>query len=161
MALSDSHLAALQSRLNYIAEIVDMIAEWSDARDRSILSLLDDIENDVLVIIGSESKPDEEDSTYIMHCSWTSDASKAGMYESLPKKVAAIMTLGIGKILLPAADVEKWVLNWRAAMQELLAAFTRSANLDQAMGRLMGLDIMLTNLLSFIAAMRLNPMIER
>ncbi|EHP44259.1 hypothetical protein OR16_04757 [Cupriavidus basilensis OR16] len=158
---SDAHIATLQSRLNYIAEVVEAVSQWSGDRARPVFALLNEIESDLLVIIGGESKDGREDSTYIMHSSWPADCSAAAMFESLPKRVVSVMNRGVGKVLLMDPEAEKWVVGWGSAMRDLASAFAGSANLEQSMGRLMALDIMLTNMLSFIASMRLNPMIEK
>ncbi|AOZ11087.1 hypothetical protein [Cupriavidus malaysiensis] len=161
MERTEAFLVSLRSRLSYIAEVADAVTQWADDRGSPVFLLLDEIEVDVLAILGNQGSSNQEDSTYIMHTSWIADASTAGMYESLPKRVVALMSHGFGKILLAESDAEKWLLSWGSAMQELLVAFTGATNLDHAMGRMIGLDIMLTNLLSFIAAMRLNPMLDR
>lgn len=147
--------------MDYVAEVTGEIAKWLEMREEPVFSLLDYIEVDLSAILSSGiGSKESEDSTYIMHCSWPFECSKAGMYESLPGSIRTVLCKGIGKILAEEREVEAWVSQWYAAMESLLARFSRSNSLDQAIGSMLAIDVMLTNMWSFVAAMRLNPKLE-
>lgn len=158
----EKQITGFQQRMDYVAEVTEEVAKWLEAKEDPVYSLLDSIEVDLLVILGSGTGSSESDvdSTYIMHCSWPFECSKAGMYESLPSNIRTVLSKGIGKILAEEREVEVWVSQWCTAMQSLLTRFSRSGSLDQAIGSMVAIDVMLTNLWSFVAAMRLNPKLE-
>ncbi|MDE4917177.1 hypothetical protein ACUXAV_005962 [Cupriavidus metallidurans] len=163
LELTDIHIRSFVGRMTYVAEVAEKVAHWEKYRDESLFSMLNNVEVDLLVILahGMQGTGEEEDSTYIMHCSWPSDCNAAAMYEGLPKNAIQTLGKGIGKMLVGEQDAEKWVMSWSSAMQSLLTSFSRSQGLDQAMGAMLAIDIMITNMLSFVSAMRLNSLIEK
>jgi hypothetical protein len=159
LQLSDSHLVALHNRVAYVNEVVEEIEQWTSTLE-PLSGLLDPIEVDLLVILGSAESHDNRDTTYLIHSSWPADCSIAAMFESLPAEVVLVLTRGIGKILIMEAEAANWVRSWAAAVRVLLNQLANANTLDSAMASLLATDVLLANLVAFITMMRLNPMLN-
>ncbi|QET04384.1 MULTISPECIES: hypothetical protein [Cupriavidus] len=158
---TDSHITSLCRRLSYVGEVMDRIKAGPD--DGQVLyDLLSSVENDLFVILGSGlSSSRSEDSTYIMHVSWPADCSVASMYEALPKTVVAALTRGVGKLGMRDTEATEWVSQWCLALKKILQMLIDADALEHAMAALLAVDLLLTNLVSFITAMHLNPFLDR
>lgn len=158
---TDSHITSLRQRLSYVKEIMDRVEAGPD--DGFVLyDLLSSIENDLLVILAPGNPSDRsEDSTYIMHVSWPADCSVASMYEAFPKSVVAALTRGVGKLSMRDTEATEWVNQWCAALKRILQMLIDADVLESAMAALLAIDLLLTNLVSFITAMHLNPFLDR
>jgi len=158
LKLSEAHIASLRNRVSYVNEVVQEIEQWTGALE-PLSSLLDPIEVDLLVILGSAESHDDRDTTYLIHSSWPADCSIAAMFESLPVEVVSVLTRGIGKVLVMEGEAANWVKSWAGAARIVLDQLVNTDSLDSAMASLLAMDILLANLVAFITAMRLNPML--
>lgn len=161
LELTDSHITSLRQRLSYVEEVMGRVEAGPD--DGFVLyDLLNSVENDLLVILASGLPSNlNEDSTYIMHVSWPADCSVASMYEALPQTVVTMLTRGIGKLNMMDSEVARWVGSWCASLRDALQMLTGAVNLENAMAALLAIDLLVTNFISFITAMRLNPFLDR
>jgi len=161
LELTDSHIASLCRRLSYVKEVMDRVKAGPD-EGHVLYDLLSSVENDLLVILGSGLPSNRsEDSTYIMHVSWPADCSVASMYEAFPKTVVAALTRGVGKLSMRDTEAAEWVNQWCVALKRILQMLIDADVLESAMAALLAIDLLLTNLVSFITAMHLNPFLDR
>lgn len=57
-------------------------------------------------------------------------------------------------------EAANWVKSWAGAVRIVQNQLVNSDSLDAAMASLLATDILLANMLAFITAMRLNPMLS-
>lgn len=83
------------------------------------------------------------------------------MYESIPKEVAAFLCEGFSRFQLSEPEVDHWVMSWTRSLRSVLDAYRASVTADDAMGRVLAMDLLLQKMLCFITILRFNTLIER
>ncbi|WP_413706372.1 hypothetical protein [Ralstonia sp. Ralssp110] len=158
---SDAQIRAFLGRTSHVAEVAEAVRQWTLKKERTAFELLDDIDADINAILGSGLSDDASDTLFLIHSSWTADLSAAAMYESLRADVLDFVCSGFGKLLLSQRDVEKWLTGWWSAISATLDDFQASRTADEAVGRVVGVNLLLCKLQMFSAMARLNPLLER
>jgi hypothetical protein len=158
---SDTQIRAFLARMSHVVEVAEAVGQWTAKKERTAFELLDDIDADINAILGSGLSDDGSDTVFLIHSSWTADLSAAAMYESLRADVVDFVCSGFGKLLLSERDVEKWLTAWRSAISATLDDFQVSRTADEAVGRVVGVNLLLSKLQMFSAMARLNPLLER
>lgn len=165
MDLSEVKIKRFRERINYIFEICEEVEGWTAKRDEKAFAFLDNIDTDIYVILGSQlcGKHSDGDSTWLIHTSWASDIeiSPAAMFEGLPKEVVTFLCEGFDRFLLSDHDVDNWVAVWGRSLRLVLDAYGNSVTADQAMGLVLGMDLLLQQMSLFITMLRFNTLIER
>ena len=145
------------SRLNYIEEICLRSQDWFQSREgfESSSDFIDYIELDLYVNL-SCGDADRSVSPWLVHSSWVFESSPQAMLSSLPECVtddSANEQIGFN-------CGEKEFLDWLAGqvrcMGLVLDQFYESKTFDDAIGRLIGIDICLSVLLLGISKQRFN-----
>lgn len=158
---SEAQVSAFMRRMRHVAEVTETLRQWTIAHERTSFEVLDDIDADVNAILSVGVGSDNVDSLFLMHSSWTADLSAAAMSESLRKETVGFICAGFDKLLLSEQDVRAWLEDWVSAMTATLEDFEASGTADEAVGRVVGSNLLLCKLQMFIAMTRLNPLLER
>ncbi|AYB50855.1 hypothetical protein C2I38_04770 [Ralstonia solanacearum] len=161
MDLTEVKIKKFRERVNYVFEVCEKSEEWLIKKDQKSFALLNDVDLDVNVILGSDIADDGGDSTWLIHSSWTTDLSTAAMHESLPKELVSYLCAGIDRFLLSDAEVDRWIVEWSQHLRHVLDAFAASTTADAAMGRVLAMDLLLQKMACFITILRFNTVIER
>ncbi|QOK93332.1 hypothetical protein HF908_05030 [Ralstonia pseudosolanacearum] len=161
MELSETKIKKFRERVNYIFEVCENSEGWIRKKDQTSFTLLNDIDLDINVILGSDIGGDGGDSTWLIHSSWTTDMSTAAMYESLPKEIVSYLCAGFDRFLLSNAEVDRWIAEWSQHLRRVLDVFANSTTADAAMGRVLAMDLLLQKMACFITILRFNTLIER
>ncbi|MBT1535647.1 hypothetical protein B7R78_0000350 [Ralstonia solanacearum] len=161
MELSEVKIKRFLERTGYVFEVCEKIEEWLSIRDQTAFALLNDVDLDINVVLGSNFGGDGGDSTWLIHDSWASEMSTAAMYESIPKEVTAFLCEGFSRFQLSEPEVDHWVMSWTRSLRSVLDAYRASVTADDAMGRVLAMDLLLQKMLCFITILRFNTLIER
>ncbi|AXW61348.1 hypothetical protein CJO94_04675 [Ralstonia solanacearum] len=165
MELSEVKIKRFQERINYIFEICEEVEAWVLKGEGVAFSFLDDIDVDIYVILGSQlcGKDSDGDSTWLIHNSWANEIeiSTTAMFEGLPKEVVTFFCTGFDRFLLSDQDVDKWIAEWSRSLRLVLDAYAGSTTADQAMGLILGMDMLLQKMSFFITMLRFNMLVKR
>ena len=158
-ALNANQASSLQARFRHIDEIVSNIENWVEGknRDDTFRSFLDDLELDLSAVQGWPADQEKEQSSWLIHSSWTFEASAAEMRRSIPQQVIDALDCQTPRVAATRDEVQAWlrnqVLSLRLAVEQIYAASSFAA----AVAALIVVDILLASMLVGVYKTRLNP----
>ncbi len=158
-ALNADQASSLQARFRHIDEIVSNIEKWVEGknRDDTLRSFLDDLELDLVSAQGWPGDQEKEQSSWLIHSSWTFEASASEMRRSIPQQVAEALDGQTLRLGATRGEVQTWlrsqVLSLRLAVEQIYAASSFAA----AIASLIVVDILLVSMLAGVYKTRLNP----
>jgi hypothetical protein len=155
--LNDVQQQNFSARLNYIEEICHNSQQWLHSREgfESTSDFIDVIELDLFINL-SCGEVDRSVSPWLIHSSRVFDTSPQAMLSSLPKCItddSADVQIGFS---CDESEFLDWLDKRVDCMSLLLDKFYESDTIDNAIGRLIGIDICLSTLLLGVSKQRFN-----
>jgi len=159
--LTETQRQNFTARLCYIEETCAKSEMWIKSREgfESHGHFIDEIELDLFsnLSIGSAER---EVSPWLIHSSWTFDATPALMAAALPdclKECSEKTQVGLD---CEEVEFQKWLEMQIACLRSILDDFYRANDFNAAVGCLIGLDVCLCAVLTGVSKQRFNPMIK-
>ncbi|MBK6982953.1 MAG: hypothetical protein IPH30_16580 [Betaproteobacteria bacterium] len=160
--LNSKQVSNFVARLGYVDEVVETLHSFlrGGAADESLREFLDNLELDVFFALVFSSNPEEHQSNYLVHSSWS--------FECTPQQLAEIvgedlMTGGAGAsktAFATESELIDWIRDVAKRLELALKHFVGSRVYCSAIAHLMVLDAVLTELLSGLIRARFNPNLD-
>jgi hypothetical protein len=160
-SLSAADRSNFSGRIEFINTITKRVEEFflsEELREdfEATRDLVDNLELDLMSCLSIDSR-NKRISPWIVHSSWTFESSAIRMRGALSKQQLAVL-----QEPCPTSDASRdeflsWASRISILVSELRLDFLRADDLDAAIGRLVGLDIALSNFLVGVSRQRLNP----
>jgi hypothetical protein len=155
--LNETQKRNYKSRLRFIEQITMEMDDWLGGKENDFRSFLDRIELHLAINQGAPHDADLNISSWLMHTSWTFETSARQMYAQLEKELVSELDHPLPGLDPDLTQLNNWLTHQNSALKAALDRFYAAQTFDSAMAHQIAIDILVTNLLSSVVRVRLNP----
>jgi hypothetical protein len=158
-SLNADQVSSLGARFRHIVEIIENVERWIEGKnaDATLRSFLDDLELDLSSVQGWPGDQEKEQSSWLIHSSWTFEASPSAMRRAIPQQIVDALDSQTPGVAATGSEVQAWlrgqVLSLRLVIEQLYTA----SSFAGAIAALIAVDVLLANMLVGVYKTRLNP----
>ena len=155
LELNEKQASNLQSRFDYIYEVVDDITQWlnSESDSETLNDFLNLLEVDVAVNQNLNIGNDYE-SNWVIHSSWGDGVSEKASRDKLPADVLASLDVDLPKLSADDTEINAWLENQTNALRRALETLSAANDFAETLSSILAVDILMAKLLAGIYKLR-------
>jgi hypothetical protein len=160
-ALNSKQAANFSARLGYVAEVIDNVRAFlsAGAARTPLHDFLDDLELDATSANVFSTNPEEHQSNYLIHTSWTFECSPERLANEVGRDL--LMTRSMRDLVRSTRqEVEAWLADMSNALTLSLSRFYAAPSFCTAVAHLLMIDALMAELLAGLIRLRFNGEIQ-